>query len=211
MGETLLQLGRLKLYIIPKTIWGKEDSVCDLSLETVAEFLNGATGLSPQTTINVAHLHKLIYEGLREHSSSNERADVSDEMWKHKLVTALRDRLGASLVRTTGHVGNDLLKSDTVGVEGFSLRVNRRDRTGEVALLSITRGAFVIFPSRHKLNRCLPKLRDEVEAYMCLVQSFGCDVEGSGENAAPRIPFNRDCDKLLGKADELARCLQALA
>ena len=53
--------------------------------------------------------------------------------------------------------------------EGFSLKVNSRDRTGEVALFSISGGAHLIFSSRQKLNRCLPNHRDEVDVYMFLI------------------------------------------
>ena len=60
--------------------------------------------------------------------SSRERGNVSEEMWEHRLIVAQRDRLEA----TTKQVGIGHLKADTVGTEGFSLKVNSRDRTGEV-------------------------------------------------------------------------------
>ena len=182
-----------------KTIWGKRKSGSDLSLEEVAEFLEEPGCLSPQTKINVQHLSKLIEEGLSEHSSSGERGNVSEEMWEHRLVVAQRDRLGDRLEATTTRVGIGHLKADTIGKEGFSLKVNRRDRTGEVALLSISGGAHLIFPSRQKLNRCLPDHRAEVDAYMSLITTMGCDVDVRGENARPRLSLDPNLDAVLAR------------
>ena len=196
---------------VVKTIWGKKTDSGDLSLEEIAKFLEEPRCLSPQTRINVQHLSKLIEVGLSEHSSSRERGNVSEEMWEHRLVIALRNRLGEGLVATTERVGIGHLKADTVGKEGFSLKVNRRDRTGEVALFSISGGAHLIFPSRQKLNRCLPNHRAEVDAYMSLVATMGCDVEVRGENARPRLPLDSNLDAVLSKIDELTRCFEALA
>ena len=194
-----------------KTIWGRRKSQGDLSLEEVAEFLNEPRCLSSQTKINVQHLRKLIEEGLSEHSSSGGRGNVSEEMWEHRLVVALRDRLGNRLEATTKRVGIGHLKADTVGKEGFSLKVNRSDTNGEVALFSISGGAHLIFPSRQKLNRCLPNHRAEVDAYISLITTMGCDVDVRGGNARPRLPLDPNLDAVLSKVDELARCFEALA
>ena len=194
-----------------KTIWGKRKSGGDLSLEEVFEFLEEPRCLPPQTKINLQHLSKLIEEGLSRHSSSGERGNVSGEMWEHRLVVALRDRLGDRLEATTKRVGIGHLKADTVGKEGLSLKVNRRDTNGEVALFSISAGAHLIFPSRQKLNRCLPNHRAEVDAYMSLITTMGCDVDVRGENARPRLPLDPNLDAVLGRVDDLARCFEALA
>ena len=194
-----------------KTIWGKRKSGADMSLEAIAEFLEEPRCLSPQTRMNVQHLSKLIEEGLSGHSPSGERGNVSEQMWEHTLVVALRDRLGDRLVATTDRVGIGHLKADTVGQEGFSLKVNRRDRSGEVALFSIRGGAHLIFPSRQRLNRCLPNHRAEVDAYMSLITMMGCDVDVREENARPRLPLDPNLEALLSRVDELARCFEALA
>ena len=112
--------------------------------------------------------------------SSGERGNVSEEMWEHRLVVALRDRLGDRLETTTKRVEIGHLKADTVGKAGLSLKVNRRDTNGEVALFSISGGAHLIFPSRQKLNRCLPNHRAEVDDYMFLITTMGCDVDVRG-------------------------------
>ena len=194
-----------------KTIWGRRESQSDLSLEEIAEFLEEPRCLSPQARLNVEHLGKLIQGGLSGHSSSVERDNVSKEMWRHPLVVALRDRLGDRLVASTDRVGTSRLKADTVGPEGFSLKVNRRDRSGEVALLSIRGGAHLYFPSQQKLSRCLPGRGAEVEAYMKLVTEMGCDVDVGGENARPPLSLDPNLDALLGRVEELARCFEALA
>ena len=196
---------------VVKTIWGRKNSGCDLSLEEVAEFLEEPRCLSPQTQINVQHLSKLIEEGLRGHLSSGERGNVSEEMWNHRLVVALRDLLGGRLEATTNRVGIGHLKADTIGKDGFSLKVNRRDRSGEVALFSISGGTHLIFPSRQKLNRCLPNHQDDVDAYRSLITAIGCDVDVPGENAHPHLPIEPNLDAVLKEVDELARCFKALA
>ena len=194
-----------------KTIWGKRKSRSDLSLEEIAEFLEEPRCLSEQTKINVQYLSKLIVVGSSEHSSSGERYNVSKEMWEHELVMALRHRLGDRLKATTGPVGIGQLKADTVGKEGFSLKVNRGDRAGYVALFSINSGTHLIFPSRRKLNRCLPNRQAAVDAYMSLIITMGCDVDAPGENARPHLYLDSNLESVLGKADDLARCFEALA
>ena len=194
-----------------KTIWGRRCTASDLSLEEVADFLCGKEDLPPQAAKNVEHLHKLIRIGLDGHSSSSERVEVSDEMWNDPLVVALRDRLGGRMERTTVRVGIGHLKADTVGKEGFSLKVNRGDTSGEVALISISAGARLIFPSRKKLGRCLPRHRAEVNDYMSLISWLGCDVDVEGDNASPHLPLDRNLDRVLHRIDDLARSLGALA
>ena len=195
-----------------RTIWRKRENRGDLSLEEVAEFLREPRYLSPQTRINVEHLIKLIEEGLSGHSLSTERGNVSEEMWQHNaLVVALRDRLGDKFEATTGRVEIGHLKADTVGKEGFSLKVNRRDMSGEVALISISGGAHVIFPSRQKLTRCLPNHQTGVDAYMSLVSMVGCDVNVNGDNARPYLPLAPNLGVLLSRVDQLVLCLEALA
>ena len=88
-----------------RTICGKRESGCDLGLEEIAELLKESRCISPQTRINVPHLSKLIHEGLREHSSSRERREVSEGMWALTLVVALRERLGDRILNTTERVG----------------------------------------------------------------------------------------------------------
>ena len=72
-------------------------------------------------------------------------------------------------------------------------------------------GAHLIFPSRQKLNRCLPNHRAEVDAYMSLIATMGCEVDVRGENARPPLSLDPNLAALLGRVDELARCFEALA
>ena len=194
-----------------KTIWGRRGSGGDLSLEEIAEFLREPRCLPAQTRINVQHLSKLIEEGLRGHSPPSDRSMVSPEMWEHSLVKALRDRLGDRLDATTGPVRVGHFKADTIGQEGFSLSVNRRDVSGSVALVSIRSGVLLIFPSRSKLNRCLPGRPAEVNSYISLITTMGCDVDSDVDNARPGLSLDANLDAVLGRIDELARCLEALA
>ena len=130
-------------------------------------------------------------------------------MRQHPLIVGLRDRLGGSMSEN-GTPQDGHFKA-VFTPTGFSLRVRRRDKNGPVALFSIWGGKFLIFPTRTKLNRCLPGHRIEVESYMSLVISFGCDVDVEGHNAKPWIRLSDDLDTVLGELDEIAPCLQALA
>lgn len=132
-------------------------------------------------------------------------------MRQHPLIVGLRERLG-------GRMNEDETPQDgrfkaVFTPTGFSLRVRRRDKNGTVALLSIRDGKFLIFPSRIKLNRCLPDHRAEVEAYMSLVVRLPCDVDVDvdGNNAKPFLPLSSCLAAVLGELDEIAPCLQALA
>ena len=90
-----------------KTLWGKQDSGGDLSLEEIANYLDHQTDLRPQIGINVQYLRKQIRQALGEHSQSSQRANVSDEMWEdyaNDLATSSsvpREELGSATSRRT--------------------------------------------------------------------------------------------------------------
>ena len=203
-----------------KTVWGKRGDCGDLSLEEIAEYLKACPSkdLSPQEAVNTDYLYKMIQDGLDGHKRSQGRKPVEQEMLDNRFVERLIKRLDGKIKFSLGEnesppVG--CLKADTTDTannRGFSLRVMRRDKSGPpVALISIRDGEFLIFPSRTKLNRCLPGHGVEVEAYVSLVISFGCDVDVDGDNARPRPRLSSDLDTILQEIDELARCLQSLA
>ena len=135
-------------------------------------------------------------------------------MCQHPLIVGLNERLGDRMEFTESQnetPQDGCLKAVMTGT-GFSLRVRRRDdENGPVALISIQNEEFLIFPSRTKLNRCLPDHQGEVAAYMSFVVRFGCDVDVDGRNAKPQLRLSSDLNAVLQEIDELARCLQALA
>ena len=135
-------------------------------------------------------------------------------MRQHPLIVGLNERLGDRMEFTESQnetPQDGCLKAVMTGT-GFSLRVRRRDdKNGPIALISVQNGEFLIFPSRTKLNRCLPDHQDEVEAYMSFVVRFGCDVDVEGNIAKPQLRLSSDLAAVLQEIDELARCLQALA
>ena len=197
-----------------KTVWGRQSDGGDLSLEEVAHRLAGQPHLSPQTRVNVRHLHDQILEALEGHSKSQHRDNVSDEMLGHPLVKGLRKRLGDRLLFDLGP--NEppppgCFRADTVGKGGFSLQVRRRDTNGTVALMSITNWNWLILPSRLKLNRCLPGHRVEVRAYLSLVSNIGCDVDVPGNNAKPRLRLDEVTDTVLRELDEWVSRMKPLA
>ena len=202
-----------------KTVCGKRSDGGDLSLEEIAEYLETCPrkDLSTQEAVNTEYLCKMIRDGLDGHKRSQGRGPVSREMLDNRFVERLIKRLNGKIKLSLGEnesppVG--YLKADTTDTannRGFSLQVMRRDKNGTVALISIQDGEFLIFPSRSKLNRCLPNHQAAVEDYMSLVISFGCDVDVDGNNAKHRPRLSRNLDTMLSKLDELASCLQALA
>ena len=194
-----------------KTVWGRLDSGGDLSLEEILGFLEEQPYLPEQTRVNVLHLKGIIKDGLQNYHHQGDRGPVSPVMWQHPLVAALRGRLGGRLQGTSGAFPMGHFAADAVGEAGFSLRTNRRDQSGPVALVSIQDGSFLIFPNRSRLDRCLPDRPAEVEAYLSLVVSLGCNVDSGGQNATPLLSLETNLDAVLDKIDELVPCLEALA
>ena len=193
-----------------KTIWGKQNSGGDLSLEEIANYLDGQTNLPPQTKITVQYLSDQIRQALGEHSQSSQRANVSDEIWEHHpLVVGLRKRLGNKLERTTRRVRIGYLKADTVKEEGFSLRVHSDEAANkELSVMSITSGRQEIgFPSLPKLVDYLPDHLHEIAAYTRVLDGMGLDISKYSEKQRPSCPLKA----VLGKLDELVPCLEALA
>ena len=192
-----------------KTIWGRQDGGGDLSLEEIANYLDGQTDFPPQTEINVQYLRDQIRQALGEHSQSSQRANVSDKMRKHPLVVELRKRLGNKLVFTTGRVMIGYLKADTVSEEGFSLRVySTQAANRELSVMNITSGRQEIgFPSLPKLEKYLPDHHHEIDAYTSVLDSMGLDISKYSEKRRP----SRLLKTVLGKLDELVPCLEALA
>ena len=135
-------------------------------------------------------------------------------MRQHPLVVGLSERLGDRMEFTDSQneTPQDGRFKAVFTKTGFSLRVRRRDdENGPIALISIQNGEFLIFPSRTKLNLCLPDHQSEVAAYMSFVVRFGCDVDVDGYSATPRLRLGSDLAAVLQEIDELAPCLVALA
>lgn len=135
-------------------------------------------------------------------------------MRQHPLVVGLSERLGGKMefTESQNETPQDGCLKAVMTDSGFSLRVRRRDdKNGPIALISIQNGELLIFPSRTKLNLCLPDHQSEVAAYMSFVVRFGCDVDVEGNIAKPQLRLSSDLDAVLQEIDELARCLQALA
>ena len=135
-------------------------------------------------------------------------------MRQHPLIVGLSERLGDRMefTESQNETPQDGCLKAVMTDTGFSLRVRRRDgKYGPIAVISIRDGEFLIFPSRSKLNLCLPDHQSEVAAYMSFVVRFGCDVDVDGFSATPRLRLSSDLDAVLQEIDDLARCLQALA
>lgn len=179
-----------------KTLWGKQDSGGDLSLEEIANYLDHQTALRPQIGINVQYLRKQIRQALGEHSQSSQRANVSDEMWEHyPLVVGLRKRLGNKLERTTRRVRIGYLKADTVKEEGFSLRVHSDEAANkELSVMSITSGREEVgFPSLPKLQKYLPDHHHEIDFYALVLGGVGLDISKYSRDQRPSclsIPYS---------------------
>jgi len=193
-----------------KTVWGRRSHGGDLSLEEIADRISSERDLSPQTRINVQHLHDQIRQGLSGFSSSSSaRAEVSDEMKGNPLVSGLIDRLGNKIQFTTGAVPIGYLKADTNKRQGFSLRVNSRvSKSGTLSVLAISGGRpNVILPSRSKLDRYLPAHRAQVGRYADLLAELGCDIGAYEERQRPSLPL----EVLVEALDQVADCVAALA
>lgn len=95
------------------------------------------------------------------------------------------ERLGERMQFTTGTVPPGILKADTTGERGFSLRVRRRDAPGTVSLLSISGGQPIVgLPPHSRLERCLPH-SSHVDESADLLLDLGCDICMYGERQRP--------------------------
>lgn len=202
-----------------KTVWGKECDGGNLSLEEIADYLGSlpSENVTGQAALNSEYLYRLIQVGLKGHSRVG-RGQVGCEIRTNDLVDKLVNRLEDKIKFTLGEnvsPQEGYLKADTTNTtnnRGFSLRVKRRDdKPGTVALLSIHDGEFLTFPSRSKLNRCLPDHQSEIEEYMALIVGFGCNVDVDGNNARYRPRLSNDLDVVLSELDRLVHCLETLA
>ena len=198
-----------------KTVWGRQSNGGDLSLEKITCFLDSQKDLSKQTQVNVGHLRKLIQEGLEGHTSSPGRSSVSEEMRRHPLVVGLTNRLGDKKLRfnlgsrapQVGYLKADT--TDTPNNRGFSLRV-RGPKGNTVSLLNIAgrTGLDVVnFPTEEWLKEHLPDHSVQTEAYASLLDDMELDIRVGNGPKAGSLPL----DTVLGKLNELAYCVQALA
>ncbi len=91
--------------------------------------------------------------------------------------------------------------------------MNRRDKSSEGAWMYIISAAYLIFPSRGKLNRCLPNDRAEGDGNLSSVMTMACyiDEDGDGENTRPSLPLDPSLYALLPRANDLEGCLRVLA
>lgn len=201
-----------------KTVWGKECDGADLSLEEIADYLGTcpSENVTGQAAVNTEHLYQMIQDGLEGHSRVG-RGHVGCQIRANELVEGLVNRLEGRIQFTLDEYlspKDGYLKADTTNTNnnrGFSLRAKRRDKNGTVALFSIQDGEYLIFPSRKKLNRCLPKHQTEVDEYMSLIVGFGCNVDVDGNNARYRPRLSRDLEAVLYEMDRFVHCLSALS
>lgn len=198
-----------------KTILGRQSDGGDLSLEEIATFLSeeciNSSAIGPQITIQIKHMVRQIERALAGHSSANPpRDNVSNKMWSHCLVAGLKDRLGSKLLDNPENIDIGFLKADTIGPEGFSLRVySKVARKRELSLLNISQGQNkVVFPSLVRLRRCLPDHGLQIDSYVSFLQNCGLDITDFPEAGKPSLPHY---EVLLPKLDDLAECLLALA
>lgn len=198
-----------------KTVWGKREDKGDLSLEEVREFVvekRDQGSLSLQDKLHCEYLAKLIEKGLNGHTAAQPRSGVSEIMRKEHLIVALGGALGDRLHYTTGPVGRDFIRADTVGQNGISLKVNRRDRSGYVAIFSISAGSRIIFPSRQKLERCLRGKDNAIGDYLRFIQGeMRCDVDVDRNNATPQPSLEEHRSQLMESVDKLSKLILALA
>ena len=140
------------------------------------------------------------------------RYNVSPEMRRHPLVTALQERLGDKLKFTIGKVEIGELKADTIGPEGFSLRANSpqtKTAAGTTSVMDISAGrpGVVGFPSTLKLRQYLPDLHTEIAAYELVLRRAGLDISDYGIRQHPSLELQitiRFLNELVPPIEDLA-------
>ena len=194
------------------TIYGRAGSGADLSLEEIASFARSHSGEPhPQLRFNLAHLAKLIDEGLAgRHGIALPTAPVSAHVRELPFVTGLVSRLGAVNFEIGTPMRPGEIRANTRGADGFSLRVYTRVATEKsVSVLNITGGRpEVYFQSAAKMNRYLPTKGDSTERLSAFVHGLGGDMKSISVNGKTSVPI----DRMDGAAlDELANIVKGLA
>ena len=203
-----------------QSLWGERCHGGDLSLEEVAEFLDSPPEtLSPQTSVNVTQLRRLIRDGINRIKNSSGRAPVSLEMRTHPLVEELvcrfRDRIDFELGSKSPSYGQ--LKADTTASpnnRGFSLRVfspKSADKTLSVLAISGGRDE-VIVPSLDKLQAYLPGHPEQTNAFRSTIAEIGgIDISDYGLRGRVSLRLwvilrERNLGKLVRCLDDLSKC-----
>ena len=196
-----------------KSIWGRSG---DLSLERISSRLKSEldTGtLAPQPSLSVRLLRKLIEQALGEAVYTSKPVPVSEQMKKHWLVRALKNRLGDRLDFELKPAVPGCLKANARGERGFSIRVFSLIPSGrELSVLHVRGGAEEVrFASRTRLERYLPDHRMEAIAAWCQVIGRignGGQIDTRSET---HIPVRVDSGAFAEHEVEFAECLAALS
>lgn len=203
-----------------KSLWGKRCHGGCLSLEEVAEFLDSPpVPLSPQTSVNVTQLKRLIRNGIDRIKNSGGRAPVSQEMRTHPLVRELVCRLKARIDFELGSKPPPYgkLKADTTASpnnRGFSLRVFSPESTDNtLSVLAISAGRDeVIFPSPNRLQAYLREYPEQTNAFKSAIEDIGgTDISDYGlrDRISLRLSVvlrEQNLDKLVPSLENLAKC-----
>ncbi len=155
------------------------------------------------------YLHDQIQQALAGYSPASPRADISDEVLNKEPLVKIRELLGDKLVPTKGSFPIGKLGVDTVGPQGFSLKVNRRDgRRGTVSVMSQSAGRpQIYFPALGKLKKYLPDHSEAVNCYERVLKELGLPISKYSERQRPSLPL----DIVMQGLNEIVPCLKALA
>ena len=144
------------------------------------------------------------------------RKRVSPSVWDYNpIVMGLRELLGDNLRNTTRKVEDGVLTAnttDTPNNRGFSLRVNRRDRTsGTVAIMSITGGDLFGVPTRLTLSERLPDHLEVISSYLSLFTDLTDVDHTESVFARPSLRLVEVEPIIVSRLPRIAPLAQALA
>jgi hypothetical protein len=176
------------------SIVGRREWGGDLSLEEILDAVIKVRKTAGRQVAKYCNAYEAMYceyvlgRGGRSYTS----AAVSDEMREHRFVVALCEHLPVTF-DIGGPMAPGEFRMNTKMKNGMSLRVYSSISTvdSSFATASISGGRDrVIFPSRTKLLKYLPRKADAIEEYTKVMKAMGYDIAELGKKETARVALS---------------------
>ncbi len=175
------------------SIVGRREWGGDLSLEEILEAVTEVRPKAGRQVEKYCNAYEAMYceYVLGRSSRSYTTAEVSDEMREHRFVIALCEHLPVTF-DISGPMAPGEFRMNTKMDKGMSLRVySSISKThSSLATASISGGRDrVLFPSREKLLKFLPRKTQAIEDYTKAIKAMGYDITELGEKNRASVPL----------------------
>jgi len=176
------------------SIVGRREWGGDLSLEEILEAVTKVRATAGRQEAKYCNAYEAMYceYVLGRSSRSYTTAEVSDEMREHRFVIALCEHLPVTF-DISGPMAPGEFRMNTLMDKGMSLRVyaSASSAHSSLATASISGGRDrVMFPSREKLLKFLPRKTQAIEDYTEAIKAMGYDITELGEKNPASVPLS---------------------